>query len=116
MGACTFSTRAFGKTAKEAFDKAVEDAKYMNGHGGYTGTIAEKSSFTLIPDEEHKHKDKQKFAWGLIDDADERVESKWGPAGAIDLSGTKAAKRYREHHGLVGNHGSVFLFFGWASE
>jgi len=35
-------------TARAAFDGAVEDAKYEHGHGGYTGTIAEKQSFVMI--------------------------------------------------------------------
>jgi hypothetical protein len=115
MGATTFVTYGFGQTAKEAFSEAVDTAKYLDGHGGYTGTIAEKSSVTLIPDEEHKRKNKQKFIGDLIDAGDERIDSKWGPAGAINISGTKDAKRYRERNGLKGKHGSVFIFFGWAS-
>jgi len=35
--------RAKGKTAQEAFDAAVAQARHEYGHGGYTGTIAEKS-------------------------------------------------------------------------
>ena len=40
MGANEFTTKANGKTAKDAFRIAVEDAKYNYGHAGYTGTIA----------------------------------------------------------------------------
>ena len=47
MGAQDFTATAKGKTAKEAFSVAVEDAAYENGHGGYTGTIAEKRSFKI---------------------------------------------------------------------
>lgn len=43
MGATTFSTFANGKTVEEAFSNAVGEAYYWHGHGGYTGTIAEKS-------------------------------------------------------------------------
>lgn len=46
MGATNFEVIATGKTAREAFLSAVDDARYWNGHGGYTGTIAEKSGFT----------------------------------------------------------------------
>lgn len=48
MGACDFETRSRGKTARDAFRVAVEDAQYESGHGGYTGTIAEKSGFVMI--------------------------------------------------------------------
>ncbi len=48
MGADEFSTVAFGKDANAAFRSATEEARYENGHGGYTGTIAEKHGFTLI--------------------------------------------------------------------
>ena len=115
MGAVTFETLAFGKTADEAFSKAVEDARQMNGHGGYTGTIAEKDTFEVVPESEHKGRQKRTVARELIEEEDERIQSKWGPAGAINCSGTKEAQRYRERKGLKGTHGDVWLFFGWAS-
>lgn len=115
MGAETFMTTAFGQTVDEAFRSAVEDAEYRHGKAGYTGTIAEKSSFKVIPDSEHKGKQKRKYARQLINDGDKRIQSKIGPAGAINLSGTKAAKRYRKNNDLKGKHGDVWLFFGWAS-
>ena len=50
MGATTFIIESSGKTAREAFNSAVEDAQWESGHGGYTGTIAEKAGrgFTMI--------------------------------------------------------------------
>ena len=42
MGACNFTTYEFGKDSKDAFKTAREEALYMHGHGGYTGTLAEK--------------------------------------------------------------------------
>lgn len=45
MGACDFTQVAFGKTASEAFDRAHNQATYMHGHGGYSGTLAEKHGF-----------------------------------------------------------------------
>ena len=48
MGADTFTTSAKGRTAEEAFRAAREDACHWHGHGGYTGTIAEKDR--LVPD------------------------------------------------------------------
>ena len=45
MGASEYMNIAQGKTAKEAFDKLVAQAQWEHGHGGYSGTIAEKQSF-----------------------------------------------------------------------
>lgn len=95
MGAETFSTIAKGKTAKDAFRSAVEQAQYDHGHSGYTGTIAEKCEFTIIP--LPKDADPEKYAWQLIDDRDGRIDDKWGPAGCIKIDA------------------ETFLFFGWAS-
>jgi hypothetical protein len=48
MGADFFTDTATGKTAREAFRQAVEHAQYESGHGGYTGTIAEKHEYVLF--------------------------------------------------------------------
>lgn len=48
MGAVTFFVRIKGKTARDAFREAVEDARHWSGHGGYTGTIGEKSDYVMI--------------------------------------------------------------------
>jgi hypothetical protein len=95
MGAESFYTEAKGKTAKDAFRVAVEEAAYYHGHGGYTGTIAEKSSFEEIrvPDD----KDPEDYARELMDACDPRVDDKWGPAGCVKLKPGE------------------YLFFGWAS-
>ena len=42
MGASEYMNVAKGKTARIAFDKVVEQAQWEHGHGGYSGTIAEK--------------------------------------------------------------------------
>ena len=96
MGAHTFYTRARGTDAESAFRSAVEDAQYHHGHGGYTGTIAEKTSFTQIPDDEVGDVEPQEYANQLIDEQDPRIDSKWGPAGCIHVED------------------DVYLFFGWA--
>lgn len=98
MGAQPFTTTNSGETVQEAFSNAVEEAQFMNGHGGYTGTIAEKGSFKLIPRSEmDEGEDEYEFANRLIDECDPRVDSKWGPAGAVKMDEGK------------------WLFFGWAS-
>ena len=48
MGADQFSSVGIGATAKEAFISAVNDARCEHGHGGYTGTIAEKDSYLIV--------------------------------------------------------------------
>lgn len=51
MGANTFIHIAEGRTADEAFDRARDDARYEHGHGGYSGSIAEKDRFVMIDDD-----------------------------------------------------------------
>ena len=48
MGACTFITGRKAETAREAFDALRQEAEYDHGHS-YTGTIAEKNSFIMLP-------------------------------------------------------------------
>jgi hypothetical protein len=48
MGAESFGAMGHGKTAQEAFLQARSEAQYEHGHGGYSGTIAEKHSFVEI--------------------------------------------------------------------
>ena len=95
MGADEFFTTARGNSAKEAFASAVEDARYEHGHGGYTGTIAEKNGFTII--EVPKGQEPLAYANELLDECDERIDDKWGPAGCVEISDKE------------------FAFFGWAS-
>jgi len=95
MGANSFTARSKGKTAKAAFDAAVEQALYDYGHAGYTGSIAEKESFVMI--ELPEGTKSEEFVEKLIHDGDKRINDKWGPAGCIKLSKNE------------------FLFFGWAS-
>jgi len=49
MGASSFVEEQVGLSVEEAFREAVDQASWEHGHGGYTGTIAEKGSFMLIP-------------------------------------------------------------------
>jgi hypothetical protein len=95
MGGTTFEQRGSGKTAREAFDKAVSQAKHDHGHGGYSGTLAEKHSFVEI--KVPADAEPRKFARQLVEDGDPRVDDKWGPAGCVKLAD------------------GDWLFFGWAS-
>ena len=95
MGANTFMVKSNGISAKDAFASATSEARYMYGHAGYTGTIAEKDKFVMI--ECPKGAIPEEYAMELIDRDDYRIDDKWGPAGCISLGNDQ------------------FLFFGWAS-
>ena len=105
MGAETFMQSAKGKTVKEAFVNAIDEARYRFGNDGYTGSIAEKHSYVeiTIPSVFDSSHDKSSmnhavaYADHLIGEDDHRIDDKWGPAGAIK----------------VGD--DTWLFFGWAS-
>ena len=83
--------------AEQAFTAAVQQAAWDHGHSGYTGTIAEKTEFVIITNEPMDRPDAQDLAEKLINEGDERINDKWGPAGAIPIKG------------------GGWLFFGWAS-
>ena len=105
MGACDFQTSSVGKTAEGAFREAVKQAEYDHGHSGYSGTIAEKQDFVMIPfDKEGDETAAQKLASELIEKSDDRIDDKWGPAGCIEIGPVKGKSPLKK-----------YLFFGWAS-
>ncbi len=93
MGADTFWVQASGKTAAEAFKTATEEARYENGHRGYTGTIAEKRDFIMLTPPAGM----SALDFARSDEALDKVDDKWGPAGCVALGKGK------------------WVFFGWAS-
>lgn len=96
MGASEFLTVGRGATAREAFLEARANALYQSGHGGYSGTIAEKSGFVEIA--LPIGKSAEAHAEDLMQENDRRIDDKWGPAGCIKLP-----------------EKDKWLFFGWAS-
>lgn len=143
MGAQQFVVTATGRDAREAFRRVTDEARYMNGHGGYTGTIAEKDTFVMIS--LPTRTDPWKFAEMAFDAAyaaqavnydrkgarrvlsriparlrpvaaraGEAIEDKWGPAGCVEVTGSAATKA-KAAYGLKGTRQKVFVFFGWAS-
>jgi len=121
MGADQFWTSGWGANASAAFQEAVNDAKYESGHGGYTGTIAEKDSFLLFDPPEGV--DYNTFAeWieaypydevkipaehqALVSKAAEVYDDKWGPAVCVPT---------QETYERDGNIFRRFIFLGWAS-
>lgn len=112
MGAATFTNIGRGINARAAFNSVTQEAQHEHGHGGYSGSIAEKGSFVIIPDSEVKeiirnvdHHNKSSLkdlalaaANFLMDNDDDRISDKWGPAGCIKVKDGE------------------YLFFGWAPE
>ena len=104
MGAETFYNSVIGKNAEEAFRDAVEQAQYDYGHAGYTGTIAEKESFVMVPfNGEATLENAEKYAEDLLWHDDPRVGDKWGPAGCIELHDPRIQLKDGQH---------AYLFFG----
>ncbi len=133
MGAEGFTTFAKGRTAKEAFEKAVTEAQYEYGHGGYTGTIAEKEhSFKMFPapggmdtpmdriqelrgriDEEFNSEKGRKLRREALAKIESRTHDKFLDEAyrlindhAVEKWGPAGAMKVRD---------GLYLFFGWAS-
>lgn len=96
---------------RDAFLQARDQAAYDHGHGGYTGTLAEKHSFSMI----HRARS-EASARRIVEtlsgngsgpipiyrpEVIEIFDDKYGPAGAV---------RYPHDDKTDG-----VIFFGWAS-
>lgn len=112
MGAMSFceTVRVSKKTSdKEAFQEARDQAAFENGHGGYTGSLAEKHGFIMIHrarNEQNANRiaDKMMDTFRLPVYRDEMMEiahDKWGPAAAVRYPIDKAT--------------DGVIFFGYAS-
>mgnify|MGYP000592557142 CR=1 FL=1 len=100
MSAEVFMHWSSGKSADAAFQSARDEAQYDYGHAGYTGTIAEKHSFVMIPWPGKglpDRTDAEELGDKLISSDDPRIDDKWGPAGCIKAQNDE------------------YLFFGLAS-
>lgn len=107
MGADQFITSATGRDAQEAFKVARDSARFENGHGGYTGTIAEKDAYVIIPRRsalDYDRETAEMIAERLLAMDDRRISDKWGPAGAIQYDDPDAGPGQQS-----------WLFFGYAS-
>jgi hypothetical protein len=94
MSALWFETTVYGKTAKKAFDAAVDEA--IDEMRVYSGCIAGKDEFTQI--EVPLGQEPEAFVRELCENGDPRIEDKWGPAGCVRLKD------------------GGWLFFGWAAD
>jgi hypothetical protein len=107
MGGEWFTVVGDGATPEEAFERLKEQALWDHGHAGYTGTIAEKSEFLLVP---YLHPNcpaipTERVAMFYTEEVAAAQSSpwtkKWGPAGCIEIEPITDERR--------------FLFFGVAS-
>ncbi|MFF0742133.1 hypothetical protein ACFYVL_17220 [Streptomyces sp. NPDC004111] len=101
MGAIEFTEKGSGPDLQTAFHNAVEDSAHQNGHGGYTGSLAEKDSVTLIDSTIRPLKEAEQLANQLIRHFDPRINDKWGPAGALEYTTDEDTRSW--------------IFFGFAS-
>ncbi|WP_125810669.1 hypothetical protein [Actinoplanes sp. ATCC 53533] len=106
MGATPFEQYADVPDPDAAFAAARQSALHQHGHGGYTGSLAEKDSYLVITSTPVSPDQAKALAADLIRRADPRIDDKWGPAGAIAVCRAAA--------GLVAGVDG-WLFFGWAS-
>lgn len=103
MGATEFFTSAAGATVAEAFSSAVSSAEYESGHGGYTGTIAEKSDYQSASSQTFENVNEARdFANQKLGDSNHWCNDKWGPAAYVTYKNKNGETR--------------FLFFGVASD
>lgn len=104
MGADTFIEIGTGTDVQVVFQELRTAAAYEYGHGGYTGSLAEKDSVIELPvapfaDQAAAVDYAQKLLgdWKGTDPNTALIDDKWGPAGAIRF----------------GTDG--WVIFGWAS-
>lgn len=104
MGATNFMCVGGGMSAQEAFQDAREYALHENGHGGYTGTVAEKSSFRIVECSDLSEDGIVNLCKTIMDDESHWAQEKYGPAACIEIVKPE------------GKHTGRYLFFGMASE
>lgn len=111
MGAEQFFTVACGPNVAGAFYDVREQAFWDHGHGGGTGTIAEKNTWVVVTDDLFETEEAaQAYAEAFLrsgpdSNPDESTpHSKWGPAGAVQFL-------VPDHH----EEGQFWLFFGYAN-
>lgn len=103
MGASEFFTSFSGATVREAFNNATEAARHEYGHGGYTGTIAEKNDYKSASSQVFDSRvEADAFANDCLSDGNHWANDKWGPAAYVTYKNKDGAIR--------------FLFFGVASD
>lgn len=110
MGAHSIATIGYGRNAKEAYNRAVEDALYEDGHDAYNGTISTTNGFRLDTIKGQKRITKKAIdKW--VEQAEDRTE-KWGQCLALELPRSHDASK-RARKAIRG--GKAYIFVGWAA-
>ena len=127
MGATDFNTVSLGRDAQSAFNNAVQSARHEYGHGGYTGTIAEKHQFVAVECPARVTTDKL-AGWiegwedagkvpakhrPLVERLQRVYEDKWGAAVCL-IPGPSEQARLRKEAGIKSRE-KFFRFVGIAS-
>tara|TARA_Y100000592_G_scaffold100637_1_gene181641 strand:- start:1857 stop:2168 length:312 start_codon:yes stop_codon:yes gene_type:complete len=103
MGASFDSVTAYGKTAEEAMDSAIEDRNYEYGCRAYCGHLGhfEGAGLEMVTSEVLTFEDADK----LMEYHSNRDEygTKFGALACIEIKSDKKKKR-------------KFLFFGWCAD
>ena len=113
MGACTFGVLKVGryKDSREAYNEAVEEAEWDDGHDSYNGTISTTHGFrTITCYHRFGRKSFDKWVENTLDKLDKRE------CVCYKLTGT-ALKKAKERQGYKGKRNiKAYYFFGWAAE
>ena len=124
MGAEAFVTVSqLCRTADEAYREVLRDARWEHGHGGYTGTIAEKSGFYLIPTPHGMRPGTlEDMVWQLFHRYDEKAHKHWRKNLSEDIYKTIVDAWDEDKRGpaacmkVTGRQGrNKYMFFGMAS-
>lgn len=87
-GATTFRNYGEGPDPRKVFDELVAQARWEEGHGGYSGTIAEKDNFKIVQRTPVSREEANRIADRMEDNFD-----KYDPAGAIPVTVPKASDK-----------------------
>ena len=94
MGATEFSVDRIGLSVDAAYDEQVAADHYDFGHSGYTGTLAEKDGFILIPRPPRYTAEKVEATFWLADTYYWWLE--WGSRGKPVKGGKAALDRLKK--------------------
>ena len=87
MGTTEFQVYAEGVDPEKAFRNAIGEATAEYGNRPHTGSVAEKSEFIVVHADPVPYNKAEKIAMQALV-SDERIQDKFGPAGAIAVATT----------------------------
>jgi hypothetical protein len=135
MGACEFEVYSTGETVHQAYLDAVGNARHEWGHGGYTGTIAEKNGFKVFDIGHMDIADFQRIIGQCIDpenkammDSNKAMSEEWVNKGIENfrtlaqaagiVTAARIVEAYEDKWGpavAIRYSENIWFFTGWAS-